>query len=162
MASFAHLLGFRVIINDPGAERSSFPQAEQVIVEDFDLSETAIGANTYVVIATQHKNDHLWLQKALESKAAYVALIASHFRSKLILDYLAAQGVPADEISRIFAPAGFDLGAATPEEIALSVVSEIVALRRGKRALFPKDAAALDARAKAHRTPDKLITQCDL
>jgi xanthine dehydrogenase accessory factor len=161
MAAFADLLGFRVIVNDPGAEQSAFPQAEQVVAEDFDLSQTPIGPNSYVVIATQHKNDHLWLQKALEAEAAYVALIASRHRAKLILDYLAAEGVSAEKIAKIFAPAGFDLGAATPEEIALSIVSQIVALRRGAtgRAL-QRNEANLDL--EESRASDKVITQCDV
>jgi hypothetical protein len=75
-------------------------QAERVIAEDFDLNQTPIGPNTYVVIATQHKSDHLWLQKALQGEAAYVALIASHHRAKLVLDYLAAEGVPADRAGK--------------------------------------------------------------
>lgn len=169
MAAFAHLLGFRVMVNDPGADRSSFPQAEHVIAEDFDLTQTAIGPNTCVVIATQHKNDHLWLQKALQGDAAYVALIASQHRAKLVLDYLAAEGLPADKIAKIFAPAGLDLGAVTPEEIALSIVSQIVALRRGgtSRPLNLKD-ANLDLETdvqtdepQASRASDKVITQCD-
>jgi len=164
LAAFAHLLGFRILVNDPGADQSSFPQAEQVIAEDFDLTQTIIGANTYVVIATQHKNDHLWLQRALEGEAAYVALIASHHRAKLVLDYLAAEGVSADKIARIFAPAGFDLGAVTPEEIALSIVSQIVALRRGGagRALHLEE-ANLDVRENVQDidASDKVITQCD-
>jgi xanthine dehydrogenase accessory factor len=131
LASLAYLLGFRVIVNDPGADPASFPQAERVIAEDFDLDQTPIGANTYVIIATQHKNDHLWLQKAVEGSAAYVALIASQHRARLVLDYLAAEGFPPDKIARIFAPAGLDLGAVTPEEIALSIMSQIVTLRRG-------------------------------
>jgi xanthine dehydrogenase accessory factor len=161
MAAFAHLLGFRVLVNDPGAEQSAFPQAEQVVAEDFDLSLTPIGPNTYVVIATQHKNDHLWLQKALQAEAAYVALIASHHRAKLILDYLAAEGVSAERIARIFAPAGFDLGAATPEEIALSILSQIVAVRRGGtgRAL-DRNRANLDL--EQSRAADKVITHCDV
>ena len=161
MAAFAHLLGFRVLVNDPGAEQSAFPQAEQVVAEDFDLSQTPIGPNTYVVIATQHKNDHLWLQKALQAEAAYVALIASRHRAKLILDYLAAEGVSAERIARIFAPAGFDLGAATPEEIALSILSQIVAVRRGGtgRAL-DRNQANLDL--EQSRASDKVITQCDV
>jgi xanthine dehydrogenase accessory factor len=161
MAAFAHLLGFRVLVNDAGAELSAFPQAEQVVAEDFDLSQTPIGPNTYVVIATQHKNDHLWLQKALQAEAAYVALIASRHRAKLILDYLAAEGVSAERIARIFAPAGFDLGAATPEEIALSILSQIVAVRRGGtgRAL-DRNQANLDL--EQSRASDKVITQCDV
>jgi xanthine dehydrogenase accessory factor len=158
LATFAHLLGFRIIVNDPGADQTSFPQAEQVIAEDFDLVQTPIGSNTYVVIATQHKNDHLWLQRALRGEAAYVALIASHHRAKLVLDYLAAEGVPEDKIARIFAPAGLDLGATTPEEIALSIVSQIVALRRGgsSRSLHLTELDMPDSDVS-----EKVITQCD-
>jgi len=158
LAVFAQLLGFRILVNDPGADQTSFPQAEQVIAEDFDLVQTPIGSNTYVVIATQHKNDHLWLQRALQGEAAYVALIASHHRAKLVLEYLAAEGVPTNKIARIFAPAGLDLGAATPEEIALSIVSQIVALRRGgtTRALHLTDLDMPESDAS-----EKVITQCD-
>jgi xanthine dehydrogenase accessory factor len=158
LAAFAHLLGFRILVNDPGAEQDSFPQTAQVIAEDFDLTQTPIGPNTYVVIATQHKNDHLWLQKALQGQAAYVALIASRHRAKLVFDYLAAEGVAADEIARIHSPAGLDLGAATPEEIALSIMSQIVALRHGRSNqalhLTELDMPEPDA-------TDKIITRCD-
>lgn len=161
LATFAHMLGFRIIVNDPGADLTSFPQAERVIAEDFDLTQTPVGHHTYVVIATQHKNDHRWLQKALEGDAAYVALIASQHRAKLVLDFLAAEGVTAEKIARIFTPAGLDLGAITPEEIALSIVSEIVVLRRGgtARALHLKEA---DADLEANQKGDNVITKCDV
>lgn len=160
LAAFAHILGFRVTVNDPGAEPASFPQAERVIAEDFDLNEAPIGPNTYVVIGTQHKNDHRWLQKALVGEAAYVALVASQHRAKLVLDYLAAEGTPAEKLARICAPAGFDLGAATPEEIALSIMSQIVALRRGGTG-SPLHLKETDAQAQKTDAPDKVITQCD-
>ena len=167
LATFAHLLGFRVLVNDPGAEPSSFPHAERVVAEDFDRCQTPIGPNTYVVIATQHKNDHVWLQKALEGEAAYVALIASHHRARLVLDYLAAEGVPAEKIARIFAPAGFDLGGITPEEIALSIVSQIVALRRrgeSRASQLPAlhtQETKLDPQESRSSDSDRVITQCD-
>lgn len=160
LATLAHLLGFRVLVNDPGADQSAFPRAERVIAEDFDLTQTPISQNTYVVIATQHKNDHLWLQKALQGDAAYVALIASQHRAKLVLDYLAAEGVPQEKIARVFGPAGLDLGAVTPEEIALSIVSQMVALRRGGtgRTLHWQET---DQDQQANRASDKVIARCD-
>jgi len=166
LAALAYLLNFRVTVNDPGADQPSFPQAEQVIDEDFDLTQTPIGLHTYVVIATLHKNDHLWLQKALQGEAAYVALIASQHRAKLVVDYLAAEGVPAEKIARIFAPAGLDLGAVTPEEIALSILSQIVALRRGgtSRHLNLGRVERLDSQTDDPQTSqasDKVVTQCD-
>jgi xanthine dehydrogenase accessory factor len=161
LAALAHMLGFRIIVNDPGADQASFPQAERVIAEDFDLDQTPMGRNTYVVIATQHKNDHRWLQKALEGDAAYVALVASQHRAKLVLDYLDAEGVPAEKLARIHAPAGLDLGATTPEEIALSIMSQIVALRRGgtNRSLHLKE---MNADHEANGASDKVISQCDV
>jgi len=160
LAALAHMLGFRIIVNDPGADQASFPQAERVIAEDFDLNQTPIGPNTYVVIATQHKNDHRWLQRALEGDAVYVALVASQHRAKLVLDYLGAEGVPAGKLARVFAPAGLDVGATTPEEIALSIMSQIVALRRGgtSRPLHPKET---NVDLEANRASDKVISQCD-
>jgi xanthine dehydrogenase accessory factor len=131
LATLGDLLGFAVTVNDPAAERSEFPAAERLVTEDFDLTETPIGPKSFVVIATQHKRDHLWLKKALEGHAAYVALIASRHRAKLVLDFLRAEGVAEEKIATVCAPAGLHLGAATPEEIALSVVSQMVALRRG-------------------------------
>jgi xanthine dehydrogenase accessory factor len=129
------LMGFRITVNDPAAGQAAFPQAERIVTEDFDLTETPVGPKTYVVIATQHKRDHLWLEKALHGNAAYVALIASRHRAKLVLDFLRARGLPEAKIAAVWAPAGLDLGASTPEEIALSVMSQMVALRRGGNAL---------------------------
>ena len=126
------LLGFSVTVSDPGANRKSFPDADRLLIDDFDLSGAAIGPRTFIVLATQHKGDHLWLEKALATEAAYIAMISSHHRARLVLDYLAALGTAQEQLDRVRAPAGFDLGAATPEEIALSIMSEIVALRRGR------------------------------
>lgn len=158
LASLGHMMDFAVTVNDPAAERAAFPQAEKIITEDFDLTETPIGPKTYVVIATQHKRDHLWLIKALEGSAAYVALIASRHRSALVLDFLRTEGISEEKIATVFAPAGLYLGAATPEEIALSVISQMVALRRGGILSFnPRDAARLEPSAAT----DAVIRQCE-
>lgn len=109
LSILGNLMGFTVTINDPAADRSSFPNASRIVTEDFDLTETPIGPKSFVVIATQHKRDHLWLQKALEGNAAYVALIASRHRAKLVLDYLAVAGLPAEKISAVQSPAGLNL-----------------------------------------------------
>jgi len=152
-------MGFTITVNDPAADSGSFPNASRIVTEDFDLTETPIGPRSFVVIATQHKRDHLWLQKALEGNAAYVALIASQHRAKLVLDYLAASGIPAETISSVQSPAGLDLGAATPEEIALSVMSQIVALRRGG-SVTPLSLKEFDLDAQAHYA-DKIIQVCE-
>ena len=156
LATLGHLMNFSVTVSDPAADKESFPQADRLICEDFDLTETLIGPRTFVVIATLHKSDHIWLQKALESEAAYVALIASAHRAKLVLDYLLLEGVPAEKVEKVRAPAGLDLGAATPEEIALSIISQIVSLRRGGEARIMRPAGASDV-----ESGDKVIRQCE-
>ncbi len=167
LASLGNLLNFSVTVHDPSAERDKFPQADQIINKDFDVKEVSFGPRTYVVIATLHKNDHLWLQRALQGEAAYVALIASAHRSRLVLDYLLEEGTPQQVVERVWAPAGLDLGAANPEEIALSIMSQIIALRRGGSVLSLKqknEIAANDASTDekpSHSSTDKVIRQCE-
>lgn len=159
LARLGHMMGFAVTVNDPAADRAAFPLADRLVTEDFDLTETSIGPESYVVIATQHKRDHLWLKKALEGSAAYVALIASRHRAKLVLEFLQAGGVSAEKIATVWAPAGLDIGAATPEEIALSVISQIVALRRGGTA-GPLDSNEGERRQQSAET-DHVLRRCE-
>ena len=133
LAQIGHLLGFSVTVADPAATPKAFPTADHVFASGLGSSEVQIKPDSYVVVATHHKGDHFSIKKALESQAAYVALVASRTRSQLIFEYLEAAGMPDKELARgkVHAPAGLDLGAQTPEEIALSIMSEVVAVRRG-------------------------------
>lgn len=160
LAKLGALMNFSVTVNDPSADRESFPEAERVVSRDFDLTETPITANTFVVIATLHKNDHLWLQKALASDAVHIALIASAHRARLVLDYLHAEGVPKEKLEKVWAPAGLDLGAASPEEIALSVMSQIVSARRGGSGKPMKDVKQVEQSA-ALETSAQVIRHCE-
>jgi xanthine dehydrogenase accessory factor len=164
LARLGNLMNFTVTVHDPSATRENFPEVERIVSKDFAISDITFGSSTYVVIATLHKNDHLWLQRALEGEAAYVALIASAHRSRLVLDYLLAEGISAEKVERVWAPAGLDLGAAGPEEIALSIMSQIVALRRGGNAASLKERVAhnLDSLMERSSAVDKVIRQCDV
>lgn len=155
VSSLARILNFSVTVDDPLATREAFPDADRLLPEDLDLSAAPIDAHTCVIIATQHKGDHLWLRKAIEAGAPYIALISSHHRAALVLDYLAADGVDREKLNRVHAPAGLDLGAATPEEIALSIMSQIVALRRGGTG------RPMDRVPSHHESAVKTINQCD-
>ena len=160
LASLGQLMNFSVTVNDPSADREAFPEADRLVNRDFNLTETPISAATFVVIATLHKNDHLWLQRALQSEAAYIALIASPHRARLVLDYLHAEGVPKEKLDRVWAPAGLDFGSATPEEIALSVIGQIVSLRRGGSGKAMKDVKLTDRSAAADDPSAPVIRQC--
>lgn len=130
ICSFGSALGFQVIVNDPLAEAERFPRASRLVPDDLDYKDLQPGPADYVIVATQHKGDHYSMLKAVRSPCSFIALIASNKRSGLVLDYLRRENVTADELAKVHAPAGLDLGAETPEEIALSVLSEIVQHRR--------------------------------
>jgi xanthine dehydrogenase accessory factor len=133
------LLGLKVVVNDPGVAWEQYPNASRLITDDLDYEQLQPARGDFVVIATQHKGDHESMQRALASQADYIALIASRKRSRLVLDYLRQEGCGEAEIARVMAPSGLDLGARTPEEIALCVISEIVLVRRGGSGLRMRD-----------------------
>ena len=144
LCTMGDLLGLDVVVNDPGVEHERYPAARELITDDLDYERLNPTAGDYVVIATQHKGDHESMQRALRSDAGYIALIASRKRARLVLDYLRESGFDEAAVERVRAPCGLDLGARTPEEIALCVISEIVLERRGGTGLRMRDKLALD------------------
>ncbi|MEX2205189.1 MAG: XdhC family protein [Myxococcota bacterium] len=133
LATLGTALGFHVMVNDPLATAESFPTANLRVTEDPDYAKVECDADTYVVIATQHKGDYEALQRVLSQRPAYVGLVASRKRSALVLERLHEDGSPLESLRRVAAPAGLDLGAETPQEIALAIAAEIVQLWRGGR-----------------------------
>lgn len=139
------LMGFSVVVNDPLVDYGRYPAAAQLINDDNNYSQLTPLATDFVVIATQHKGDHQSMTRALKSPAQYVALIASRKRSRLVMDYLRQDGFDQETMSRVMAPAGINLGARTPEEIALSVISEIVMIRRAGNGLHMRDILMIES-----------------
>jgi xanthine dehydrogenase accessory factor len=139
LCSLADMVGLDVVVNDPLVDRERYPAASRLVTNDPDYGTLCPAPGDFVVIATQHKGDHLSMKRALSSGVGYIALIASRKRSRLVLDYLRREGVGDQEIDRVMAPSGLDLGARTPEEIALCVISEIVLVRRGGTGLRMRD-----------------------
>ena len=143
------LIGFEVAVSDPDATRERFPGADR-LVPDLEEAAGRAGAGSYVVVATQGQYDEEALSAALRSGAAYVGLVASPRRAAAVRGYLRESGFDAPALERLRCPAGLDLGAVTPGEIALSIAAELLQLRRGGRAEEP--AAAAD-RAPAAAAP---------
>lgn len=106
-----------------------FPDADRIL-DRLDFSSLKLTPQAYVVVATHGNYDEDALEGALRSDAAYVALVASRARAEAIRQYLRESGLSDAALVRLKAPAGLDLGAVTPEEIALSILAEIVQLRR--------------------------------
>jgi xanthine dehydrogenase accessory factor len=133
VAKIAELLGFRVMVTDDRPEFANeerFPMAEAVSVASYDhgLDAFAITKNTAIVVGTRgHNFDDLALEAAVRTPAAYVGLLGSKRKTILIYQALLGRGISADRLKQVHAPVGLDLGGRTPEEIALSIMAEIVA-----------------------------------
>lgn len=126
LAALAEALNFAVTPISP--ERS--PGVDLVGQE---LARTRITPRTFVVVATHGTFDEEALEQALRSEAGYVSLVASRKRADAVVEALRARGVPADRLGRLKAPAGLDIGAVTPEEIAVSILAEIVQVARSQK-----------------------------
>jgi len=132
LCHFGALLGFAVIVDDTMAVAERFPEASRIITDDPDYTAVTPAAGDFAVVATQHRGDHESLRRLLSSEVGHIALIASRKRAGLVLAYLRKVGFDRQALDRIQAPAGLALGARTPEEIALSVIAEIVLVRRSR------------------------------
>jgi xanthine dehydrogenase accessory factor len=133
LASQARQLGYHVTLAAPAADVVAVPDADTV-VEGFVLGELN-QARRFVVVSTQGKGDEAALRAAIATDAEYRAFVGSRRKMTALREKLVAQGVDAAAIDRVKAPAGLDLGAITPEEIAMSILAEItVERRRGQRA----------------------------
>ena len=130
VADLARRLDFTVTVCAPAADQASFPEADRRI-EGYALPVEEAGER-YVVIATQGRGDEAALQAALAIDAAHVAFVGSQKKAKVLRAKLAACGLAPERLAALKAPAGLDLGAITPDEIAISILAEIVAIRRGK------------------------------
>jgi xanthine dehydrogenase accessory factor len=129
LSDLARRVGFAVTVAAPAAEQPGFVDVERRI-EGFDLGAEPAAATSFIIVATQGRGDRAALREALLSGAPYVALIASRRKATALKGRLVEDGIPADLVARLRAPAGLDLGAITPEEIALAILADIIRERR--------------------------------
>jgi xanthine dehydrogenase accessory factor len=135
--------GFDVIVVDDReayANRERFPEAREVIAEDFDraMSRLDISESGYIVIVTRgHRDDMRVLRWAVSTKARYVGMIGSKRKTIAIFRELQREGLAASLFERVHAPIGLDIGAVTPEEIAISITAELIAVRRKSERELP-------------------------
>lgn len=127
-------MAFDVIVDDTMASPERFPDASEVFTDDAAYEKLTPAAEDFVVVATQHRGDHQSLQRLLGTEVGYIGLVASRKRAGLIRSYLQQAGFDRPALARIRAPAGIEIKARTPEEIALSVLSEIVLFDRSRAA----------------------------
>ena len=136
VSKIATVAGFRTTIVDnrpiyANAER--FPEAEQIYSGSFEESFAAIlpTENTYLVIVTRgHQEDENVLRWAVGTKARYIGMIGSKRKIRAIAEHLAEEGISRERLEKVHMPIGLDIGAVTPEEIAVAIVAEVIQIRR--------------------------------
>src|SRR6202142_249778 len=128
--------GFDVSVIDDResyANRERFPEAKEVIAEDFDAAMARLSPNetSYIVIVTRgHRDDMRVLRWAVQTQARYIGMIGSKRKTITIFRELVKEGIPESLFERVHAPVGLDIGAITPEEIAVAITAELIAARR--------------------------------
>ena len=132
LAAQARQLGYHVTVAAPAADLTDTPDAD-MLIDGFALDRLH-EARRFVVVSTQGKGDEAALRMAVKTEAAYHAFVGSRRKMAALRDKLIGEGIDAAALDRVKAPAGLDLGAITPEEIAMSILAEItVERRRGQR-----------------------------
>ena len=135
--------GFDVIVVDDReayANRERFPEAREVYAEDFEqvTARLAPHESSYIVIVTRgHRDDMRVLRWAVKTSARYIGMIGSKRKTIAIFKELQNQGLPAHLFERVHAPVGLDIGAVTPEEIAVAITAELIAVRRHAEHALP-------------------------
>jgi xanthine dehydrogenase accessory factor len=137
LARMAKSVGFRVEVADDRvkfANSERFPEADLVVVDEHAAAATrlTLGRNSYVVVVTRgHRGDEDALYAALPHEPRFIGLLASKPKFVHIVAALEERGVPPEQLGRIHSPLGLEIGATTPEEIAVSILAEMIAVRRG-------------------------------
>jgi xanthine dehydrogenase accessory factor len=157
----ARIAGFEVVITDDRetyANRERYPEAREIIAAEFDevVKQIHPTESSFIVIATRgHRGDMRVLEWAIEQPARYIGMIGSRRKTLAIYQELEKQGVNPEKFDRIHAPIGFDIGAGTPEEIAVSIAAEMIAVRRNAQSAVPtKRFPRKGAKAAAELQPE--------
>ena len=146
LCGLAQRVGFAVTAAFPDADKELFPDASRVI-DNLETANVAAVQTSFVVVATQGKRDEAGLEAALATNAPYIAFIASARKAEKLKQYLLERGHDAAKVAAIISPAGVEIDAETPEEIALSVLAAVVKVRRSGE--FVAETSSAEATSEA-------------
>ena len=139
LSKMSTMVGFQTVVIDDRpqfANKERFPEAEEVIAEEFPLvlPKLKVNQGSYLVIVTRgHAYDQEVLEWALGQEVKYIGMIGSRKKIQTVYDALKQKGIPPDQLQRVYAPIGLNIGALTPEEIAVSIVAQMIQVRRQKK-----------------------------
>jgi xanthine dehydrogenase accessory factor len=154
----AQMAGFEVTVIDDRAayaNRERFSEAHEVIAEDFEkvMARLAPSESAYIVIVTRgHRDDMRVLRWAVQTQARYIGMIGSRRKVIAIHKELQREGLAAHRFERVHAPVGLDIGAITPEEIAVAITAELIAVRRHTEGKLPHMSWFRDNTSESHDT----------
>ncbi|HZS49508.1 MAG TPA: XdhC/CoxI family protein [Bryobacterales bacterium] len=140
LSKVASLAGFRTVVIDNReafANRERFPDVDDVIAAEYEevFPKLEINESSYLIIVTRgHRDDMRVLRWAIEQPARYIGMIGSKRKTIAVIKEFEKEGVPREKFERIHSPMGLEIGAITPEEIAVSVVAEMIDIRRNAQA----------------------------
>lgn len=149
IARTAAMAGFRVTVVDDRPEYANahrFPEAAKTLAVEATqaFNELRISSSTYIVIVTRgHRHDEEILERAVQTAAKYIGMIGSKRKVLTTYEHLIERGISHDQLSRVHAPLGIEIGAATLEEIGISVVGELIAVRRGQEGVVMHKSEAM-------------------
>ncbi len=129
LARLAHVLNYHVVVIAPDAAPALFPGVDTLSTQ-IDLSPLILTAQTYVVVSTQGEHDEAALAEVLQHDLPYVAFVASKKKAEQVFQQLKDDGISAERLAQIKVPAGLDIKAHTSEEIAVSILAEIIHVMR--------------------------------
>jgi len=130
LCEMASLLKFKVVVQTSEEEKERYPSAAVIITDTLELEDIDFHVD-YFILATHHRNDDRISLEALKKGIPYVGVVASAKKTGIILEYLKDNGATEKELEHFFSPTGLELNAKTPEQIALSILSEMVMLANG-------------------------------
>jgi xanthine dehydrogenase accessory factor len=158
LARLGRVIGYAVSVVAGEFGGEDFGDARLLVRKDFSLSAAGDGggasAQSYVVVSTQGEGDEEALEQALASNAGYVAFVASRTKYQKVIEYLRQKGVAEEKLKRVRAPAGLDIGAAAPQEIAVSILAEIIQVRAAGKAQTPAQSKSAEQPAVTREARD--------
>ena len=129
LVKLAKAMEYTVTLMSHDIDPAAFPEADTVL-ESITIPPEHLSANTFIVVATQGDGDEIALTEALNSHVPYVAFVASRRKANAVFNQLRKAGMPTERLQQVKTPAGLDIGAKLPEEVAISILAEIVSLKR--------------------------------
>ena len=138
VSKLAKTVGFKVTVIDDRKEfanQDRFPEADEIIAEEIEeaLTHLNITPSAYIIVLTRgHLKDEEVIGSVIRSGAAYIGMIGSRKKNATVFQRLTKKGISREELDKVHAPIGIDINAQTPEEIAVSIIAEIIQVRRKK------------------------------